>query len=218
MGWDPNVSAGSFFSYGDLYLTSGVGLCTPQNILLMPSGYGNVGIGTTSPQYSLTIAPHSGIVAAQTVFIQDATPTTGGTNVTIKQGAAQASPNYYPLVSYTDTSNQIMSGVNSAGGLFLNVIGVASQTHALVVSWTISNCVLALPPFAGMELGVQVSATGSTDTFPAMGDSLIYGFATNGPAPLASICLRSAYAGCRKGDDSTRWASARASAMAPSLN
>jgi hypothetical protein len=48
---------------------------------------GNVGIGTSSPTYALHVAPQSA-TAGQTMFIQDATATTGKTGVLIKEGAA----------------------------------------------------------------------------------------------------------------------------------
>lgn len=49
---------------------------------------GNVGLGSLAPTYSLHIAPTSGATAGQTLFVQDATATTGKTGVVVKAGAA----------------------------------------------------------------------------------------------------------------------------------
>ena len=69
---------------------------------------GNVGIGTTSPNYTLTVAPNGG-TAATTALFQDQTPTTGKTLVIVKAGAG----NTY--------GNKAFSVQNSAGTEILSV-------------------------------------------------------------------------------------------------
>jgi hypothetical protein len=53
------------------------------------TGAGNVGIGSSSPTYGLTVNPTSGVAAYQTAFFQDSTPASGVTRVIIKGGPNQ---------------------------------------------------------------------------------------------------------------------------------
>jgi hypothetical protein len=69
---------------------------------------GNVGIGTTSPTYSLHIAP-TAATANQTVFVQDATATTGSTKFVLKEGAGQ------PSGGVTNYTTPIFEMQNNAG-------------------------------------------------------------------------------------------------------
>jgi hypothetical protein len=61
IAYDNNVSTGAFTSWGNTYITSGASIGSAYNIILKPSGTGNiqmkgnVGIGTTNPSTSLEI-------------------------------------------------------------------------------------------------------------------------------------------------------------------
>src|SRR5205823_1480724 len=54
------------------------------------NGYLNLGTGTAGSTYTLNIAPTSGATAGSTVFIQDATASTGKTTAVIKAGAGNS--------------------------------------------------------------------------------------------------------------------------------
>lgn len=56
MGYDTNVSTRAYSSIGDTYITSGLNGSTAHNIILKPSGNGNVGIGIASPATKLQVA------------------------------------------------------------------------------------------------------------------------------------------------------------------
>jgi hypothetical protein len=83
-----------------------------EGLLSAGSFSGMVAIGTGTPNpptYVLHIAPTSGATAGQTVFIQDATPTTGKTTVVIKAGA--------------DASGDLLSVQTAAGAVLFKVMG-----------------------------------------------------------------------------------------------
>lgn len=91
-----SVSAATSMYTPQLYGTStpsgnisidGTSNATKGNVLLAGSG-GKVGIGTTSPQYNLSVVAN-GSTPGQTVFIQDVTPGTGITGLVLKAGDNQ---------------------------------------------------------------------------------------------------------------------------------
>lgn len=69
------------------------------------------GIGVT-PSYGLHVAPTTGITAAQTAFIQDATPVTGRTNVLIQGGDNQSSAY---IMEVRDKYGTLQAGVEGGG-------------------------------------------------------------------------------------------------------
>ncbi len=85
-----------------------------QRLYMTGAGLLGVGAGTGTPSYALHVAPTSGVTAAQTVFIQDATATTGSTKGIVKAGAGQSTT---ALWAYLDASANNLLAITSAGGL-----------------------------------------------------------------------------------------------------
>lgn len=72
ISWDPGDAAGSalrlgYYSYGDYayIIASNTGVAA-KNLILQPTGYGNVGIGETNPQYFLSV---KGTVGAEEFIV-----------------------------------------------------------------------------------------------------------------------------------------------------
>ena len=63
--YDSNVNSYVLGAYSTLYISSGASSGTAYNIILHPSGSGNVGIGTTSPAYTLQV---NGSVAGTSAY------------------------------------------------------------------------------------------------------------------------------------------------------
>ncbi len=91
-----------------------------QTRMVISNSTGNVGIGATAPTYKLEVAPTSGATAGQTVYIQDATATTGATKVVVKGGAGQSSTNLQEWVSY---AGNVIGAIDTNGRLFTNMDG-----------------------------------------------------------------------------------------------
>ncbi|HET8581136.1 MAG TPA: immunoglobulin-like domain-containing protein [Candidatus Paceibacterota bacterium] len=64
LAWDSNVSHDALSGWNDTYITSGINGSTAYNIILKPSGSGNVGIGTTTPSKTLTVAGDAYVTGA----------------------------------------------------------------------------------------------------------------------------------------------------------
>jgi hypothetical protein len=73
-----------------------------------------ISIGSSSPQYGLSIQPTSGVTAGQTMLVQDATPGTGVTQVVIREGANQVGTRGFV---YQAADGTPLFGINGAGGL-----------------------------------------------------------------------------------------------------
>ncbi len=85
VGNDPNLGGpGGYGSVNSLYLTSGWGSNSMSSILLLPSGGGNVGIGTNPPNYKLDVNGDINIASANALRF-------GGTQVCSSTGCTSPS-------------------------------------------------------------------------------------------------------------------------------
>lgn len=121
------TGAGTIANFYGLYLGANVGALGATNswgvYSLLPKNYfaGLVGIGTTSPTYSLHVAPTAGATAGQTLFVQDATATTGKTRAVFKAGAGDTA---------ADPILQIQNNAGTVILSFMNEIREAADDTA----------------------------------------------------------------------------------------
>lgn len=87
----------------------------------------------TTPTYGFHLAPTSGLTAAQTVFIQDATTTTGKTKVILKGGAGDTAF-VDRILEIQDSTGAVGAFLRAEGSIIGNRVGTADDTMALVTS------------------------------------------------------------------------------------
>ena len=131
-----NVGIGTVTPSGGLIVMNGnvgIGTWLPNGALVVN---GNVGIGSSTPTYALTVAPTSGVIAGKTVLFQDATPTTGSTNVVVKAGANDAYNNIFQITTSGGTTNfgvdlygdTVLSGSLQIGGTLSSAVATTTLT------------------------------------------------------------------------------------------
>jgi hypothetical protein len=125
---------------------------------LQLNGYLNLGTGAAGSTYRLNIAPTSGATAGSTVFIQDATATTGQTGVLIKAGAVTASSRLLDIQAanattlfYADTDGKI-----SNFGTFRTNAGGTTNSEFGASYWIAGN---------GVSIGWAAGTAGGGGTF-----------------------------------------------------
>ena len=98
---------------------------------------GNFGIGTTSPTYSLTVAP-SGGTAGQTMFVQDGTAATGKTKLVIKAGAGDVAGSN--LTEWQNAAGTVLAFMSvgsgqsfGQGGLTISTFGTLNATQSATI-------------------------------------------------------------------------------------
>ena len=138
MGWDFNTSTSAYSSFGDTYITSGTSLGDPHNILLMPSGTGKVGIGTTNPLALFSVGSSS-------QFQVDASGNISAT--TLSLGTNESVNGSLTLYSSGSGKTDPTVAANSAGDLTLS-----APSGSVVVGAGVGNISISLSNAADVLL------------------------------------------------------------------
>lgn len=137
-----------------------------QRMIINSSGF--VGIGTTTPTYGLTLAQNGG-TAYQTLFVQDATSSTGRTHFVLKAGAGQG--NNDRIFDIQDASGNTLARSDSVGNFGVYSIGDVN----------------AATPFIDFNVAGQMTfaVRNSTDVFAFNGGSV--GIGTTSPQAALDV-------------------------------
>lgn len=145
---------------------------------VMKTGKFSVGVGASqSPTYVLEIGPTSSATAGLTVFVQDATASTGSTGVIFKGGAGQSTNNIFQI---QDSSANVVFKADATDAYVTNRMMIGAGTIQTGVALTLSKG-------AGIGTLLRLMNTGSD-----VGDDVRIGFT---PASLTSANIRAAAPG-----------------------
>ena len=136
----------------------GTSLTEDNSNLFWDDTNNRLGLGTTSPTYSLEIVPTNSTIN-KTVFIKDATPTTGRTSLIIQGGAADTDFSTHLLLQVKEQAGTTRFSVTEQG-----IVGGRTFYDSAVSIWTTNKGHVSLSTGAFYGLGWTATNDGVAGT------------------------------------------------------